>query len=129
MDIIKIEEKMLSNFPHIKRKNIGYSQWQIISKQLLSTMTYNEIKQILDLAISQNIYPITNPMYNYEKLINILYKRPLLVYLLSKPMHILYQLHIRYYNYTQSRYPTLKELFTLFKKNLQRKYETCLLSK
>jgi hypothetical protein len=49
-------------------------------------------------------------------LINQLYRRPILVCLLSKPVHILYPFHKRYYNYGESRMPTLRELLSPFKK-------------
>jgi glycosyltransferase involved in cell wall biosynthesis len=129
IDVHTIEEKMLSDYPHIKAQQRGFAQWHIMIKLLLSTMSYNEIKQILDLAISHKIYPIASPRDKYRKCINMLYKHPLLVYLLSKSMWLFYPLHKKLYNYAQSRYLTLKELLTLLKKNLHLKDEACLLSK
>jgi hypothetical protein len=120
IDVLIIEEKMLSDYPLIKDQQRGFAQWNIIIKLLRSKLSVNEIRRILELAVYYNIYPISFPKYKYQKRINKLYKRPLLVYLLSKPMRLLYPLHKKYFNYTQSRYPTVKEVLNLLNKNLCR---------
>jgi glycosyltransferase involved in cell wall biosynthesis len=118
LDAVKLEKIYIqeNSWPDIQKRCISSAQWNIIAKLLISTLSYNEINRFLCMAIKENIYPIENPKSGYQMLINRLYKYPILVYLLSKPMHILYPFHKRYYNYVESRIPTLRELLSSLKK-------------
>jgi glycosyltransferase involved in cell wall biosynthesis len=104
------------SLPMEQKHLFASTQWYIMVKLLISTMSYEEMKKILSEATKRNIYPIKNPKLKYQRLINQLYQYPILVYLLSKPVHILYPFHKKYYNYRESRIPTLRELLSLFKK-------------
>jgi glycosyltransferase involved in cell wall biosynthesis len=105
LDAVRIEDEYIreNSLPEFQKHCASSAQWQIIVKLLTSTLSYNEINRFLCMAIKENIYPIENPKSEYQRLINRLYKYPILVYLLSKPVHILYPFHKRYYNYVESR--------------------------
>lgn len=95
------------------------AQWVIMDKLLVSSLSYREIKRNLAFITDKNIYPIESPSSKFDNLLNLLYCRPLLAYMLSKPMHLLYPLGKAYFNYAKSRKPTFGELLFLLKKSLR----------